>query len=95
MITIPKKNLLNKKLFLLFLLFLSIISFSFSEECTEQWSELELENWTYTGDVSITNDDKGLQFTFEKEKPTTTNDMAAAVWNTYDFSQKKRITYIF
>ena len=95
MITIPKKNLLNKKLFLLFLLFLSIISFSFSEECTEQWSELELENWTYTGDVSITNDDKGLQFTFEKEKPTTTNDMAAAVWNTYDFSQKKGLLISF
>ena len=85
--------LTNQKRFLsLILLFLSIVSLSFSQTCTEQWSELKLGDWIKIGDANIV-DKNGLTFEFEKE--SSSSDVVGAVWNTYDFSKKKGLLISF
>ena len=96
MLTNPKRffcHLVTKEFFLIVL---CIISAAFSGSCTEQWTEIELENWTYTGDVNIT-DKNGLVFEFEGEESSSSSsaDIAGAVWNTYDFSKKKGLLISF
>ena len=85
--------LTNQKRFLsLILLFLSIVSLSISQTCTEQWSELKLGDWIKIGDANIV-DKNGLTFEFEKE--SSSSDVVGAVWNTYDFSKKKGLLISF
>ena len=87
----------NSKLLCLFLVvFFSSITISLSAtECTEQWSEIELDqkDWIYTGDANITiSDEEGPTFRFGNQDAT---NIVGAVWHKYDFSQKKGLLISF
>ena len=83
----------------LLLLFLSSITLSLSaDECTEQWSEIDLDpdDWIYVGDVNYTTSDDILTFKFgSSETKQSSSNVVGAVWHKYDFSQKKGLLISF
>ena len=88
--------LLKPTVFLLiFLLFSSILS----EECTEQWKEIELspDNWTSVDYASIIRNQETGDVSFEFNKPEEAGSgyVAGAVWHDVDFSQKKGLHISF
>ena len=92
----------NHKFFgLVFLILLSMISFSLSDTstCTEQWTEIDLpaSNWSSVGDAKITNSsDGGIVFEFERlDTDSSSTDIGGAVWHNYDFSKKRGLLISF
>ena len=90
----------NPKVFFFFsLIFFSSIALSLSaNQCTEQWSEIELKNddWIYVGGVNYTTSDNVLTFKFGSiETNPSSSKLVGAVWNKYDFSQKKGLLISF
>ena len=83
----------------LLLLFFSCITLSLSaNECTEQWSEINLDpdDWIYVGDVNYTTSDDILTFKFgSSETKQSSSNVVGAVWHKYDFSQKKGLLISF
>ena len=94
---INSKSIWNPRLFCLFFLILfSLMALSLSEtiKCSEQWTEIELNetDWVRIGDASI----EGKQtFSFGRDDTMTSGDFSGAVWNNYDFSQKKGLLISF
>ena len=91
------KRFFNPRIFCLFFLILfSLITLSLSEtiKCSEQWAEIKLneEDWIRIGDALI--EDKQT-FTFGKDDATDSKEFYGAVWNRYDFSQKKGLIISF
>ena len=91
------KKFMNSRLFYsFFLIFFSLLSFSLSESnhCSEQWTEIVLneEDWIHIGDSEIENKQT---FIFGRNDTTTSTDFYGAVWNRYDFSQKKGLLISF
>ena len=97
------RNLMsNHKFFgLVFLILLSMISFSLSDTstCTEQWTEIDLpaSSWSSVGDAKITNSrDGGIVFEFERlDTDSSSTDIGGAVWHNYDFSKKRGLLISF
>ena len=92
------KRFLSSRLFSLFFLILfSLITVSLSEtiKCSEQWTEIKLNetDWINIGDGSVGIEDK-QSFSFGNED-TDSDEIYGAVWNRYDFSQKKGLLISF
>ena len=72
-------------------------SLSAESSCTEQWTEIYLNNseWSQVGDAKPNTDPSTPFYVEFEQQSTSTSDIGGAIWHSYDFSKKRGILISF